>query len=203
MAGPALRHFVEEALGRHVDDLDDWFPGCFHWRGLCADTPAMAAAAGGYTHDPDDLEGNEAIRQRASRVFRFAHVATLAVLSAISSEDSNPVDALDALMVEPDEGEERYFETLVDEVLGPLESYFSGNDPELDERGLAAYSLVGTAWPSLEDFIQEDGILGEETQPLPGADETTRTAVRGVMHAIIRVAAILAAFRWLSVGRVD
>lgn len=201
MAGRALRHFVEEAIGRHADELDDWFPGCFHWRGLLADTPAMSAQLGGYEADPTDLEGNEAIRQRASHVFRFGHVATLAVLAAGSQEDGNPVETLDLLVTEPDEGEERYFGELVDEVLGPLETFFTEDGAPLDPRGEAAYELVSAAWPVVHDLLQEDGVLGQETQPFPGDTEDRRHAVGTVLAGIARVSAILAAFRWLSVGR--
>lgn len=201
MSGAALRHFVEEALGRHADDLDDWFPSCFHWRKLCADAAAMTANVAERAFDPDDLEGNEAIRRRASRVFRFAHVAALAVLAAGSADDGDPGEVLESLLEEPDEGEEAYYRALILEVMGPLEQTLAGDDVPLDERGEAAYSLLGAAWPAVETYAQEDGVLGEETQPMPGDTDDDRAAVLTVLQGIALLAAMLAAFRWLSVGR--
>ncbi|MDJ0974009.1 MAG: hypothetical protein QNJ98_06080 [Planctomycetota bacterium] len=201
MSGAALRHFVEEALGRHADDLDDWFPSCFHWRGLVADAAQMTASVAGRPYDADDLEGNEAIRARASLVFRFAHVTTLAMLAAGGAEDSDPGETLEILLDEPDDGEEAYYRGLVNEVMGPLEANLAGDAAELDARGEAAYALINAAWPAIETFAQEDGVLGEETQPLPGDSEDERAAVRRVLEGIAMLAAILAAFRYLSVGR--
>ncbi len=200
MSAAALRHFVEEALGRHVDDIDDWFPDCFHWRGLCADAAQMTKQVLERPFDPDDLEGNEAIRARASRVFCFAHVASIAVLAAGTSEDTDPLDTLDALLDEPDQGEEAYYRGLVTDVMAPLEATFSGDDAALDDRGVAAYSLVSATWPAVEAFCLEDGILGEETQPLPGDSEEERAAARTVLEGIALLAVILAVFRYLSVG---
>lgn len=201
MSTPALRHFVEEALGKHAETLDDWFPSCFHWQGLCADTPAMAANLTDHTFDPDDLEANEEIRARADKVFRFAHVTALAILSAACVEDDNPVEMLDLMIEEPEEGEEAYFQGLVTEVLGALEQAIAGEEVVLDERGEMAYGLVNTAWPTVEDFVHEDGIMGDETQPIPGRDDAEREAVRSVLQSLILIATILAAFRWASVGR--
>lgn len=201
MSATALRHFVEEAIGRHADEFDDWFPSSFHWRGLCADAAKMTAKLLERPYDPDDLEANETIRSRASQVFRFAHVTALAVLAAGSSEDGDPVDTLDALLDEPDEGEEAYYRSLVAEVTGPLEATLAGDEAELDERGESSYALICAAWPAVEAYIQEDGVLGEETQPLPGETEEERDALRSVLEGIALLGAILAAFRWLSVGR--
>jgi hypothetical protein len=201
VSATALRHFVEEALGRHADEFDEWFPECFHWRALCADAAQMTAKLLERPYDPDELEAHEAIRSQASKVFRFAHVTALAVLAAGSAEDADPVDAIDALIDEPDEGEDAYYRGLVTEVMGPLEATIAGDDPELDERGEASYALICATWPAVEEYIQEDGILGEETQPLPGESEEEREAARTVLGGIALIGAILAAFRWLSVGR--
>lgn len=202
MLATAQRHFVEEALGAHQDTLIDWFPGCFHWAGLCADAPAMAARLAGRPEE-DDLGLEHAIRERAERVFVFSHVATLAVLACSGIHEGDPGEALEVLVDAPEDAEELYFASLVGEVLSPLEQFLAGSDqvPDLDDRGELAYALVSTAWPAVEDLLEEDGILGEEQQPVPGADETHREAVRSVLRSLALVATVLAAFRWISVGR--
>lgn len=202
MLGTAQRHFVEEALGTHQETLFDWFPGCFHWAGLCKDAPSMAARITGDPDHADDVGLDHAISERAERVFAFAHVATLAVLATAGIHDGDPGETLERLVELPEDEEEEYFAALVAEVLGPLERTLAGEDaPRLDDRGEVAYGLLDAAWPSVESLLEEDGVLGEREQEVPGADTAHQEAVRSVLSSIALVAAVLATFRWMSVGQ--
>ena len=160
------------------------------------------------TGNPDhdvDIGLDYAIRERAERVFIFSHVATLAVLASAGVEDADPGETLEQLVDVPDDAEEAYFAELVADVLSPVEQFLAGEGgpAELDDRGEIAYGLLSTAWPAVEGMLQEDLVLGEQEQPMPGADEAHQEAVRSVMRSIALVAAILAVFRWMSVGRVS
>jgi len=195
----ALRHFVEEAMGAYGDDFLDWFPGSFHWARLCADAPAMVASVEGVDPDEalDDLESTEAVRERAERVFQFAHLGSLAVLSASGVEDANPPETLARLVDDPDEGEEAYFESLAGEVLGPLEEYLAGADVVLDERGEQAYALFDVAWSVVSGFLSEAELLSDE----PDEDDAHGNAEHSVLQSVAVVGTCLATFRWLSTGR--
>ncbi len=201
MSTDALRHFVEEAMGTYGDGFLDWFPGCFHWAGLCADAPAMVANVEGVAPDEaaDDLESAAEIIERAERVFRFAHLGSLAVLAASGIEDADPPETLARLVEEPDDGEEAYFESLAAEVLGPLEEYLAGEDVALDARGEQAYALFDAAWPVVATYLAEPDLLGEADDE----DDAHANAERSILQGIAVVGTCLAAFRWLSAGRVE
>ena len=194
--GPALRHFVEEALGRYSDDIDDWFPGCFHWRGLVATTPRMVATAAGTAWDEDDLEGRALLEQRAERAFVFAHVGSLAVLAAATGPEDDAGETLARLADEPDEGEEGWFATLVAEVLGPVEVYLGGQDESgLDERSERTLALLDLCWPAVSGLMVAEGVF-EPPEEHPQGEH-----VEAVLVGLARVAALLATFRWQSLGR--
>ena len=197
MTTAALRHFVEHALGTYADNLTDWFPGCFHWAGLCADVPRMVAAAEGVDRPDDDPGGEAELEDRAERVFGHAYVTGLAVLSTAGGEDSDPEETLEFLTEFPDEGEEDYFEALVLEVLGPLEERLAGREVALDTRGDQALQLVEMSWSLVQPLLEEGGLRGEAAEDDPHAE-----AAQSVLLSVAFVAAILAALRWLSVGRV-
>lgn len=206
MSGTALRHFIEEALGRKLDGFDDWFPGCFHWRRLCADSPLMVARQLGADPSEIDMELASAISDRAERIFQFAHTAGLAVLAAAVAEDADPGETLELLTTTPDEGEERAFALLVEEVLGPLERWMAGEDAvELDDRGERSAALLDLCWPQIEPLLEEPELLGAfqgaeaEAQDDPAAEQAAQAA-QAVLGSISLIGAMLATFRWQSVG---
>lgn len=203
MSTPALRHFVERALGVLAPAFEDGFPRCFDWWRLCRDTPAIVERAGGGSVDADDRTWSAGVQQRAESVFRFAHVAALALHCAGHLDDVDPEAALDRFLAEPEDEEEDRFEVLVEQVLSPLEESLLDDGVRLDERGELARSLLDSAWPHVQGMLVDvPGLDDAEALDEEGRDEEGEGGPREeewtVLVALARVAAILATFRWMA-----
>ncbi len=175
--------------------LDHAFPGCFDWRRLCRDTPAMLERATAGAFDASDATRAHAIQKRAEAVFRTAHVATLAVRGAMDAGEVDPDAMLDAFGESPGEEEEDRFEARVVESLDAVEASFEDDEVELDDRGLEVRNIVAVTWSHVHEFLEQNEALE------PGSDPETAEALgaaRPVLLALVRVAAILAALRWLA-----
>ena len=190
MSTPALRHFMERALGVHAPELESAFPGCFDWQQLCADAPAMVEQAGG-SSDGSERTWSMAIRRWADEMFRASHVATLAVLAA-SSEDEDPEAALDHFQTAPDDDEEDRFEHYLNTTLGPIESSLGGEDVKLDGRGEIGRAFFEEAWPQIEPVLADVEARVLEDEDVAGEEVLT------VLVALARVASILAVLRWMA-----
>lgn len=195
MSTPALRHFLAHAVETHGPGLDRAFPGCFDWRRLCRDTPVMLERATRGAFDTSDAARVHLIQERAEAIFRTAHVATLAVRSAMDAGDVDPDALLDGLATPPDEDEEDRFEARVVDSLDAVESSFEDDEVELDRGGLEIRNLVAVTWAPVHELLEEN----EALEPVPDSDHADAIrAARPVLLALIRVAAILAAIRWLA-----
>jgi hypothetical protein len=195
MTSAALRHYVDRVLDRHAASLDASFPGGFDWRRLCRDAPGMAERATGGRFDAEDLGRAHALQSRAEALFGLAHLAALAILCATLEDEPDPEAAFEAFARPPDDEEEERFEVLAAEVLGPVEESLEDEDVALDPRGIDARDLFTRVWPAVAQLVEESGLLTEVESDL-SADDVE--AARPVLAALARVAAILAALRWLA-----
>lgn len=183
----ALKHFLEHTAAEDLPRFQDWFPPCFDWRRLCRDVPVMAERAG--LQIPTEVGDEHEIEQMAQAVFSAAHLFTLAVLAAGSGDD-DPRALLDHLTRPPSEEEEEMFEALVAENLQAVDMTLGGEeaeggDPEVVPRALG---LVEVSWPAVEHLLMSDEAkIFERAGP-----------IAAVLGALCRVAAALAAFRWLA-----
>jgi hypothetical protein len=191
MSTPALRHFIERALGIHAPVLEDGFPPCFDWERLCSDAPEMVVRLGGGSDDGSERTWSAALQGWAQETFRSAHIAGLAVLSAAAADD-DPEAILDRFSEEPEDDEEDRFETLVHEVLAPVEASLGGDEVALDERGHLAQGFFDEAWAQIEPVLAE--IEGRVLEDEDVAGEETLT----VLLALARVACLLAVLRWMA-----
>jgi len=198
MSTPALRHFVERALGVLAPAFEDGFPGCFDWWRLCRDAPAIVERTGGGSSDAADRTWSVQVRQRAEAIFRFAHVAALALLCASHPDEGDPEAALDRFGDEPEDEEEDRFEGLVNDVLGPLEESLLDDGVRLDERGDLARRLLDGVWPHVESMLADVEGLSDEAEDEADDENASQDAEWTVFVALARVAAILATFRWMA-----
>lgn len=199
MSGETVRHVVERALERHAEGFEGWFPAPFDWRSLCADAPQMALKL--ERREPaQDPEADAALVpeldlvEAAEQVFAHAYLGALAGI-ALTSDDERDPDLLVERLLDPldDEAEER-FEALATGSLGRVERALAGQGETLDEESVeaAAHTLVEAAWPGVEVSL-------ESLAPFdPERDVDLPHGVRQVLSGLARLAAILAAFRWLS-----
>lgn len=211
MSATTLRHVVEHALGRHLDGFAGWFPAGFDWQQLCSDTPAMLRRLledEPPERDPDDpdaglddgadeddalgLPPEVDLVEASEGTFAAAYMGALAGI-ALAVEDERDPDLLVERMAQPlDEDEEPRFAEAVGEALALVESALAGRGETPDEETLAGLcvTLVEAAWPGVDVALGSVPALGEE-QGLP-------PPARQVLGGVARVAAILAAFRWLA-----
>jgi hypothetical protein len=219
-----LRHVVEHALTRHLDAFAEAFPPGFDWQALCADAPRLVErlASGATTPasehvdaDDDDgfedddepgfeREGDAAVAPEIDLVgaseetFAAAYVGALAGI-ALAVEDERDPDLLVEELVRPlAEEDEEAFERLAEGSLDPVERALAGRGPTPDEESVTglAVTLTEAAWPGVEVALEGVAVLDPER----GTD--LPSAVRQVLGGVARVAAILAAFRWLADGKV-
>lgn len=195
MTSAALRHYVGHVLERHAGGLDAAFPGGFDWRRLCRDAPAMVQQASEGRFDADDLGRAHALQARAEALFGLAYLAALAMLSATLEDEPDPEAAFEVFARPPGDEEEERFAVLAAEVLGPLEESFEDADVRLDERGVDARDLFGRVWPTVVQLIDESALLVEVETDLSAEDVE---AARPVLASLARVAALLAALRWMA-----
>ena len=202
MSAGTLRHVVEHALEKHLAGFDDWFPAVFDWQRLCIDAPELVRRlAQGRVEDDapegeawDDLTPEVDLVEAAEATFAAAYVGALAGI-ALAVEDERDPDFLIAHLAQPlEEAEEAPFEALAVGSLAAVERGLAGQGEALDEdgpEGLAA-SLAEAAWPGVEVALEHVSIFDPDEGPeLP-------SAVKQVLGGVARVAAILAAFRWLA-----
>jgi hypothetical protein len=199
-----LRHVVENAWARRGDDFAAWFPAVFDWQSLCADAPSMArrVARGepGEAPEPDDdpdeggLVPELDLVELAEDVFAHAYVGALVGIALVVDDERDP-DLLVERLAEPlSEEEEPRFEALAARCLESTERVLAGRVEAPDERNAeaAAALLVEGAWPGVETALEGLPGFGADDGPeLPDG-------VRQVFAGVARVAAILAAFRWLA-----
>ena len=191
MSTPALRHFIERALGVNAPALEDGFPGCFDWQALCRDAPALVEQAGGGSSDGSERSWSVSVRRWADEMFRAAHTATLAVLAA-SAEDEDPESVLDRFQEAPEDDEEDRFETYVGDTLGRIETSLGGEDVDLDLRAELGRAFFEEAWPQIEPVLAEIEARVLEDEDVAGEETVT------VLLALARVASILAVLRWMA-----
>jgi hypothetical protein len=208
MSAGTLRHVVENAWARRGDDFAGWFPAVFDWRALCADAPTMArrlAQGDGDAADrdePGDLDDEVALApeidlvETAEDVFAHAYVGALVGIAVLVDDERDP-DLLVERLAEPlDEEEEPRFEALAAQCLEPAERVLAGQVEAPDEQRAeaAAALLVEGAWPGVETALEGlPGFGGEDGAEVP-------EPVSRVLAGVARVAAILAAFRWLALS---
>jgi hypothetical protein len=207
MSAGTLRHVVENAWARRGDDFAAWFPAVFDWQSLCADAPSMARRvsrgetgdAGESDHEDGDQDEGGLVPELdlvevAEDVFAHAYVGALVGIALVVDDERDP-DLLVERLAEPlSEEEEPRFEALTAKCLEPTERVLAGQVEAPDERNAeaAAALLVEGAWPGVETALEGLPGFGDDDGPeLP--DE-----VRQVLAGVARVAAILAAFRWLA-----
>lgn len=195
MSTPALRHFVERALGVHAPRFEDGFPGCFDWRGLCRDTPALVERAGGGSSDGADRSWSAGVQERADAVFRFAHTVALAVLCASNEDEEDPEALLDAFAEPPDDDEEDRFGDLVVDVLEPLERNLADESVLLKGAAETARELFDRVWPPIPQMLAE---LEAQREEGDDEDEAAQDEEWSVLLALARVAVILAVLRWMA-----
>ena len=127
MSTPALRHFVDRALGVYAPVFEEGFPGCFDWERLVQHAPAMVEQAGGGSTDGADRSWTAAVQAYAEVVFRSAHTAALALLVVQATEDEDDPELVLDRFARPTEDEvEERFAVLSNQVLGPLLAAVSG-----------------------------------------------------------------------------
>jgi hypothetical protein len=180
----ALAHFVERVADLHLSRFEEWFPSTFDWERLCADVPRMAERRGEPTPDLGDLE------DRSRAVFRGAHLVTLAVFSAAADDEEDPELRMESLASPPTEEEETEFARLAEAHLEALEEALAGEETAVPDVARAA-AMVGAAWPAVSQ------LLGDDETALLAEDATEGDILWGVA----RVAAALAALRWLAAER--
>ncbi len=201
----ALQHFLERAAADHIEAFDAWFPAGFDWARLCGDVPRLAREGGVATEGLPD----EDLVKMARAVFRGAHLFTLAVLAAGSEGRGDPQDLLSRLTSPPDEEVEEHFLALAEELLPSVEARIpietSGAEqsapPKDDDEGVdeaeaairRAVALVRATAPAVEHVLAND-----ESRVFARAGETA-----GVLWALARVAAALAALRWMASERLE
>lgn|GEM_PF-5595411 len=201
MNAGTLRHVVENALVKHLDGFGAWFPAGFDWQHLCSDAPEMARRLTTGSLEEEQALGEEGdlapeldLVEIAEQTFAFAYVGALAGI-ALAVEDARDPDLLVERLTAPlAESEEERFDELASNSLGSVERSLAGQGEPFDEDSLEglATTLTDAAWPGVEVALEGvDAFNPEsETEPPP--------AVRRVLGGVARVAAILAAFRWLG-----
>lgn len=205
MSAGTLRHAVEYAWARRGDDFAGWFPRVFDWQALCSDAPAMAqrVAAGG-SEDESRSDGDDGsglvpeldLVETAEDVFAHAYLGALVGIALIVDDERDP-DLLVERMARPlGEEEEPRFEALAARSLEGAERVLAGQIEAPDENSAeaAAALLVEGAWPGVETALEGLPGFGDEDAP------EVPDAVRQVLAGVARVAAILAAFRWLALA---
>lgn len=196
MTSSALRHYVGRAIETLAPRLESAFPACFDWPRLCRDTPAVAERSSAGVFDAADATAAHEIQDRSDALFRLAHVALLAVLSAVDPSVEDPDAALAAFGIAPDDEEEQRFEVLALEVLDAVEESFEDEGVDLDERGAAVRELVVRGWDAVQEIVDDSGLLARTDGD--GEEEDAEACARSVLGAIVRLAVVLAAMRWLA-----
>ncbi|MFM8385916.1 MAG: hypothetical protein ACKOCB_03700 [Planctomycetia bacterium] len=137
---------------------------------------------------PDDVDLVEA----SEGAFAAAYIGALAGLALVVDDERDPDLLLEALVQPLAEDEEPRFDEAVAGSLGPVEGALAGREEAPDEDSLAgmAVTLVESAWPGV------DVALG--SVPVLASEEGLSAEARQVLGGVARVAAILAAFRWLA-----
>jgi hypothetical protein len=204
MSAGTVRTFVERALERHGEDFDAFFPAPFDWHALATDAPSMARRLAVGTLEEEDTLGEEGdlvpemdLVEAAEQVFVNAYLGGLAGLALATDDERDPESILDGLVAPLDDAEEERFEAFAADSLATVERALAGQGDTPDDSSPegAALILVDAAWPSVEVAL-------ERLTPFsPDRETELPSAVRQVFAGIARVAAILAAFRWLSVVR--
>jgi hypothetical protein len=195
MSTPALRHFVERALGVYAPVFEEGFPSCFDWERLLHHAPAMVEQTGGGSDDGADRSWAVAVQTYAEQVFRAAHVAALALLVAQAPDeatDEDPESVLDRFARPTEDDVEERFAELAERVLGPLEESLGGADTRLDESGAIAHDLFESIWPETE------AVLVEVEAHAAGEEDLSSPETKSVLASLGRVAAILAVLRWMA-----
>lgn len=199
MNAGTLRHVVEHALNKHLDGFGAWFPSGFDWQTLCSDAPEMARrlVTGGLEEEAGedgDLAPELDLVEVAEEAFAFAYVGALASI-ALAVEDARDPDLLvERLTAPPSEAEEERFAELAADSLGSVERALAGQGEPLDEESVEglAFTLTDAAWPGVE--VALEGVEAFD----PDRDVELPPSVKRVLGGVARVAAILAAFRWLG-----
>jgi hypothetical protein len=204
MSAGTVRTFVERVLERHGEEFEAIFPAPFDWHALAADAPAMARRLAAGSAGEEDLLGEEGdlapeldLVEASEQVFVNAYLGGLAGIALAIDDERDPESILDGLVRPLDDAEEERFEALAGASLGPVERALAGQGDTPDDASAegAALVLVDTAWPSVEVAL-------ESLEPFaPDREAELPHAVRQVLAGLARVAAILAAFRWLAAGR--
>lgn len=201
MNAGTLRHVVENALSKHLDGFGAWFPSGFDWQHLCSDAPEMARRLTTGSLEEEEALGEEGdlapeldLVEVAEQTFASAYVGALAGI-ALAVDDARDPDLLVERLTAPlADGEEERFDELASNSLGSVERSLAGQGEPFDEdsvEGLAT-TLTDAAWPGVEVALERVDAFDPErdTEPPP--------AVRRVLGGVARIAAILAAFRWLG-----
>lgn len=190
----ALQHFLERAAAERLPSFDAWFPSTFDYQRLCAELPAMAAATG--TPFPPESGDESDLEPMVRAVFRGAHLITLAVLAAGADAAVDPETLLDHLTEAPGEEEEEAFTALADDALAAVEEDLAGgpgaapaDDPDAVERAAALFRATAAA---VEHVLSSD----------PGRFFERAASAAPALWALVRVASILAAFRWMAAEQV-
>lgn len=201
MSAGTVRIFVERALARQGERVDEAVPSPFDWRALCADTPAMARrlSAGSLEEgdallDEDDLVPELDLVETAEQTFLNAYLGGLAGLALTSDDERDPESVLEQLLSPLDEEGEARFEALAAQALTTVERALAGQGEALEEASVEGTTMMLTdvAWPSVEVAL-------ERLVPFdPERDLELPHAVRQVLSGVARIAAILAVFRWLA-----
>lgn len=201
MSAGTVRIFVERALDRQGERVEQSFPAPFDWRALCSDAPAMARRLsagsleeGDALSDEDDLVPELDLVETAEQTFLHAYLGGLAGLALTSEDDRDPESVLEQLLAPLDDEGEARFEELAGQGLTAVERSLAGQGIALDEDSAegTAVMLTDVAWPSVEVAL-------ERLVPFdPARDLELPHPVRQVLSGVARIAAILAAFRWLA-----
>jgi len=200
MSGSTLRNVVEHALTRHLDGFGEWFPDGFDWQQLCNDAPEMVRRLVVGDLEEEDALGEEGdlapeldLVESAEQTFAAAYVGALAAIALAVEDERDPDLLVERLAAPVSDAEEARFTELAAESLGVVERSLAGQGHALDEEsaeGLAA-TLTDAAWPGVDVALERVPVFDPESEiELP-------PAVRQVLGGVARVAAILAAFRWL------
>lgn len=203
MGAGTLRSFVARALERHGESVESAFPAPFDWRALCADAPTLARRlARGSVEDepPADDDGDLApeldLVEAAEGTFLRAYLGGLSGLALLSDDERDPEALLEALLAPLSDEAEARFEALAGERLGSVERALAGQGEALEEstpEGTAA-TLTEASWPCVEAALT--GLTAFD----PEREGELPHAVRQVLGGVARIAAVLAAFRWLADG---
>lgn len=198
---------MERALEKHGEAVESALPAPFDWRALCADAPEMArrlrAGDASGEEGPEAGDGEEGdvspeldLVEAAEQTFLRSYLGGLAGIALQVEDERDPDALLEALLERLEDEDEEHFEDLVATSLARVERSLAGQGEALDEETAegAAALLTDAAWPSVE--VALEGLAPFD----PDSGLELPHSVRQVLSGVARLAAILAALRWIASG---